>query len=118
MSSLAREIVVDYDLPSGCFDRLVLVCETILFKQRKIFTNATVCTDLIPNEFYRIYVETKRSGWETIASDSIEIHLFLPKKIDQQTRKSSQGVFFFSSIRMSSIISQEEFPSNRSLLLV
>lgn len=88
ISALAREILVDYDIPLGCFDRLLLICETIHFKQRKSFANSTICTDLIPNEFYRIFVETKRSGWETVASNSIETHLLLPNNIDQQTRKS------------------------------
>lgn len=82
-----REIVVDYDRPSGCFDRVILICELILTKQRKMFSNATICTDLIPNEFYRIYVETKRTGWETVQSDSMEIQLILHRS---QTRKSSK----------------------------
>jgi hypothetical protein len=74
-SSILREIQVEYDKPNGCFDRLTLICEMISSKQRKLFTNSTVCADLIPNEFYRIYVETRRIGWENVISDIIQTQL-------------------------------------------
>ncbi len=88
ISPILREIQVDFDQPNGCFDRFILICETISSKQRKIFPNSTICTDLIPNELYRIYVETKRSGWETVVSNSIETQLLLTSNIDQDLTKS------------------------------
>lgn len=66
-----------FDKPFGCFSQLLLVCEIVLTKQRRIFVNATVCTDLIPGEFYRVYVETRQIGWETVVSRVIEAHLTL-----------------------------------------
>jgi hypothetical protein len=88
ISSISREIQVDFDKPIGCFDRFSLICETIPLKQRKIFVNSTICTDLIPEQFYRIYVETKRTGWETVVSNSIETQLVLTSNIDKEITKS------------------------------
>ena len=117
MSGLMKEIVVDYDRPLGCFDRVILICEMIASKQRKMIVNSTICTDLIPNEFYRIYVETKRSGWETVQSDSVEIQLILNNQIDSQTRKSLIFEIFLLKIRFG-FFSQEELPFNRLLFRV
>jgi hypothetical protein len=94
ISSILREIEVDFDKPMGCFERFILICETIPLKQRKIFVNSTICTDLIPNEFYRIYVETKRIGWETVISNSIETQLVFTSNIDKEIKKSILFDFF------------------------
>ncbi len=75
VSVSSREIQVGFDKPIGCFDQLILICESISFKQRRMFSNSTICTDLIPDKFYRIYVETKRTGWVTAVSNSIETRL-------------------------------------------
>ncbi len=75
-SSKLKQIEVIYDPPIGSYDQLILTCETKSSKQRKKFPNSTICTDLIPNEFYRIYVETKRIGWESV--NSTEIQFILP----------------------------------------
>ncbi|CAF3639463.1 unnamed protein product [Adineta steineri] len=90
MSPILREIEVDFDQPYGCFERLILICEATSLKQRKIFINSTVCTDLIPEEYYRIYVETKRIGWETVTSEIVETRLvFISNNNNENTKKGS-----------------------------
>ncbi|UJR29933.1 hypothetical protein I4U23_017480 [Adineta vaga] len=86
VSPISREIHIDFDQPSGCFDQFVLICELTSMKQRKLFINSTICTDLIPDAFYRIFVETKRTGWETITSQIIETQLI---SIPNNSQKSS-----------------------------
>ena len=86
ISSISKEIQVDFDKPNGCFDRLTLICEIISSKQRKLFVNSTICTDLIPDEFYRIYVETRRIGWDNVISDVIQTQLIQTSNND--TKKS------------------------------
>jgi hypothetical protein len=70
-----RQIEVEFDNLSGCFDRWILICESISSKQRRTFPNSTICTDLIPDESYRIHIEIERTGWETVRSNSLEIKL-------------------------------------------
>jgi hypothetical protein len=85
---MLKEIEVNYDQPSGCFDRLVLICEILSLKQRRAFINSTSCTDLIPEEVYRISIETKRVGWETMTSNIIETRLVLTSDVTIETNKS------------------------------
>ncbi len=75
VSSLSRQIQVEFDNISGCFDQWILICESISSKQRSTFPNSTICTDLIANESYRIHVEIERTGLETVRSNSLEIKL-------------------------------------------
>ena len=85
---MLKEIEVYYDQPFGCFDRLILICEIVLLKQRRAFINSTSCTDLLPDELYRIYVETKRVGWETMTSNVAETRLVLTSDVTIETNKS------------------------------
>ncbi|CAF1161891.1 unnamed protein product [Rotaria sp. Silwood1] len=91
-SLILRKIQVDFDRPYGCFDRFILICETIPLKQRRIFINSTICTDLIPNEFYRIYVETKKIGWETVISNIIETRLDLTSNVNNEITKKGSSL--------------------------
>jgi hypothetical protein len=63
-------------------------------KQRRIVSNSTVCTDLIPEEFYRIYVETKRIGWETVISEVIQTQLVMISNNENETGKSISLYYF------------------------
>ena len=85
-----------FDQPYGCFDRFMLICEGISSKQRRIFINSTICTDLIPEEYYRIYVETKRAGWETVVSEVIETQLVMVQNNDSETMRSI-SIYSFQS---------------------
>ena len=71
-SLVSKDIQVEFDEPTGCFDRLVLVCEHKLFKEKTVFSNSTNCTGLISNEFYQIYVETNREGWTPVRSEILD----------------------------------------------
>jgi hypothetical protein len=86
----SKEIRVKYDKPTGCFDQFILICENNLSKQQRRFPNSTICSGLIPNEFYRIYVETNRTGRESVFSDPIGIQLaFLPSRDQGKTKSIS-----------------------------
>ncbi|CAF1119084.1 unnamed protein product [Rotaria sordida] len=92
LSPILREIQVDFDRPYGCFDRFSLICEIIPLKQRRIFINSTICTDLIPDEFYRIYIETKQIGSETVISNIIETQLILTSNINNEITKKGSNL--------------------------
>ncbi|CAF1241953.1 unnamed protein product [Adineta ricciae] len=92
VSLISREIQVSFDHPSGCFDQFVLICELISTKQREMFVNSTICTDLIPEAFYRISVEIKRLGWEVVTSQVIETQLIATPKNDQKKGSFVQSV--------------------------
>ncbi|CAF4575523.1 unnamed protein product [Rotaria socialis] len=89
LSPIFRHIQVDFNRPSGCFDHFNLICEIISLKQRRLFVNSSICTDLIPDEFYRVYVETKQIGWETVISNVIEIQLILNSTVNHEARKKT-----------------------------
>ncbi|CAF3305404.1 unnamed protein product, partial [Rotaria sp. Silwood2] len=92
LSPILKEIQVDFDRPYGCFDRFILICETIPLKQRRVFVNSTVCTDLIPNEFYRIYVETKQTELETVVSNVIETRFDLTSNVNNELTKKESNL--------------------------
>ncbi len=75
VSSVSRQIEVEFDKLSGCFDRWILICESLSSKQRRNFSNSTICTELIPDESYRIHIEIERTGWDTVRSNSIKTKL-------------------------------------------
>ncbi len=85
-SSISRQIQVEFDELSGCFDRWILICES--FSSKKRFPNSRICSDLIPDESYQIYVEIERNEWETVRSNSLEIKLVSTSNRDQGTTKS------------------------------
>ncbi len=98
-SIISKEIRVDYDPPVGCFDQLVLVCQVSSSKERRLLVNSTICTDLRLNELYRIYVETRRVGWETVVSNVIESHLILtPDKIPEALKSQFCTLYDFSIV--------------------
>ena len=78
-----RSIEVAFDKLKGCYDQWILICESNSSTVQNIFPNSTVCTNLTLNETYRIYVETNRTGWETVTSNSINTTL-----ADQDKQKS------------------------------
>ncbi len=85
---ISRQIEVEFDNLSGCFDRWILICESVSLKQRRIFPNSRICTDLILDEFYRIHVETERAGWETVRSNPIEIQFAFTSTLNPVTTES------------------------------
>jgi len=95
ISPLLKEIQVDFDRPIGCFDRLILICDNLSSKQRKTASNSTICTDLIPNEFYRISVETKRTGWTSVSSTFIETQLSLTQDSQLNTTSFQRNLSFY-----------------------
>jgi hypothetical protein len=88
VSSISRQIEVEFDKLSGCFDRWILICESLSLKQRNTFSNSRICTDLILDESYRIHIEIERIGWDTVRSNSIKIKLASTSNCDQDTTKS------------------------------
>jgi hypothetical protein len=89
VSSISGQIEVEFDKLSGCFDRWILICESLSSQQRNTFLNSTICTDLIPGESYRIHIEIERTGWDTVSSNSIEIKLHSTSNPDQEETTSN-----------------------------
>jgi hypothetical protein len=87
-SSISRQIEVDFDKLSGCFNRWILICQSVSSKSRSTFSNSKICSDLIPDESYRIHIEIERTGWDTVRSNSIKIKLASTSNCDQDTTKS------------------------------
>jgi hypothetical protein len=97
VSSVSRQIEVEFDKLSGCFDRWILICESNSSKNGSTFPNSTICTDLIPDESYRIHVEIERTGLKPVRSSSIEIKLDSISKPDHDTTKSISFDWFIFS---------------------
>ena len=114
-SAARRTIEVEFDYPNSCFDQLILICESLSSKSRRSFINATVCTDLFPDQSYRISVETSRIGWATISSDLLEMRLVATASSDMETSTSSCDSFVsfrseFSFFSLSSLTQNNLVP--------
>lgn len=96
-STIAKKIEVHYDEPSGCFDEIVLICETMSSKFRRSVPYGNVCENLLIDEFYRVYVETRRSGWESSRSNILQTRLLSTAEIILQSNQSpfNEHVFQF-----------------------
>lgn len=104
-SSSLKRIEVTYDYPFGCFDQVVLVCETVSMKLRRSFINATVCDDLLTDEHYRIYVETRRNGWEPTRSNILQTRLSSTAEIISQSNQSKIYAHVYGSFLISLLLS-------------
>ncbi|CAF1047640.1 unnamed protein product, partial [Didymodactylos carnosus] len=85
LSIKSKDIEVIFRRPMGCYDELYLICESMNNNREKQeikitneFNNPTMtsrCNDLNKNEKYRIYVQTRRNGWDTVSSHVLETNL-------------------------------------------
>jgi hypothetical protein len=92
----SNKIQVQFDKPSGNYTELILICENNSSKQKKPYSDSASCTDPIPNEIYRIYVETRQNGWETVRSNPIETQFIFSSTLNgsKENNISFSDLFF------------------------